>query len=130
MIKKRWLMWLGRNPILIHFGQIWSNLIKNFWPFVSSWWMWQLYMATFFDWGELQFDQVWSILDSFDPIWAKKNDHFYPHDKCNNFLFKHFLVGEKSNWIKFDQVWSILDRSDQIWSKKFIFVIIKGILDW
>ena len=34
--------------------------------------MWQLFIVTFFDWWEIQFDQVWSSLIHFGRIWSKK----------------------------------------------------------
>ena len=33
--------------------------------------MWQLFIVTFLDWWEIQFDQVWSILDGSDPKKSK-----------------------------------------------------------
>ena len=43
-------------------------------------------LVTLFDWWEIQFDQVWSILDRSDPKNQKQNSHFYPFCKCDNFL--------------------------------------------
>ena len=34
--------------------------------------MWQFFIVTFFDWWEIQFDQVWSSLIHFGRIWSKK----------------------------------------------------------
>ena len=34
--------------------------------------MWQLFIVTFFDWWEIQFDQVWSSLINFGQIWSQK----------------------------------------------------------
>ena len=68
------IFWLGRNPrwsSLSHFRQSDPIWLKVKWPFLSSCWMWKFFMSTFFNWGEFQFDQVWSILDSSDPIWSK-----------------------------------------------------------
>ena len=34
--------------------------------------MWQLFIVTFFDWQEIQFDHVWWSLIHFGQIWSKK----------------------------------------------------------
>ena len=49
----------------------------------------------------------------------KLDDHFYPHDKCDNFLCQHFLIGENSNLIKFDPFWTVPIRSDQKYNDNF-----------
>ena len=62
---------LVRNPLwssLIHFGQIWSKKIKNKTAIFI--------LVTFFDWWEIQFDQVWSILDRSDPKKSKIKQAF------------------------------------------------------
>ena len=54
---------------LIHFGQIWSDLIQKTWPCLFSWYTWQCFIATFFDkWGI----QIWSSLIHFQQIWSDK----------------------------------------------------------
>ena len=89
----------------------------------KKWKIWD-YVSNF-----IKFDPFWSILDRSDPIWSKKVDHVYSHDKCDNFLKCHFLIGEK---FTFDQVWSSLIHFGQIWSKKIkhkmdIFIIFKNV---
>ena len=85
--------------------------------------MLQLFIVLFFDWWEIQFDQVWSILDS-GQIWSKKIKNktilsvlsvnvktFYSH------IFWLVRSPVLSSLIKFEQVWSTLDRSDPKKSK-------------
>ena len=57
-------------------------------------------------------------LDRLDRL-DKLDDHFYPHDKCDNFLCQHFLIGENSNLIKFDPFWAVPIRSDQKYNDNF-----------
>ena len=77
--------------------------------------MWQLFTVTFFDWWEIQFDQVWSSLIHFGQIWSKKIKNkpaiFILSLNVTTFYCNIFRLLRKSNLIKFDQVWSILDRS-------------------
>ena len=65
--------------------------------------MWQLFIVTFFDWWEIQFDQVWSSLERSDP---KKSKHkmatfilfknvttFYT--MCNHLILKEVFFAER-----------------------------------
>ena len=81
---------------LIHFGQIWSNLIQNkmaiFIQFVN---VTTLYRNIFW----LLRNPIWASLIKFDLFWTdliqknpKENSHFYPFCKCENFLYQHFWV--------------------------------------
>ena len=80
---------LVRKSNLIKFDQVWSSLIKFDqvwsildwydpkkskikWPFLFFLKMWQLFIVTFFDWWEIQFDQFWSSFIHFGRIWSKK----------------------------------------------------------
>ena len=121
-----WLMWqyflIRQKSNLIHFGDIWSNLIKNEMTIFIL-----MMNVTFFDMGGFQFHQVWSILDSSDPIWSKKIMIIFTiMVNVTTFYSNIFWLVRTPIWsslIHFDPFWSILDRSDPIWSKKFI---IKG----
>ena len=84
--------------------------------------MWQLFIVTFFDWREIQFDQVLSSLIHFGQIWSKKIKNktaiFILSGNVTTFHSNIFRLARKSNLIKFDQVWSSLIHFGRIWSKK------------
>ena len=70
---------LVRKSNLIKFDHVWSILdgsdpkkSKIKWPFLFFLKMWQLFIVTFFDWWEIQFDQFWSSFIHFGRIWSKK----------------------------------------------------------
>ena len=83
--------------------------------------MWQLFIVTFFEWWEIQFDQVWSSLIHFWQIWSKKikNKTVVSILSVNvtTFYCNILRLVRKSNLINFDQLWSTLDRSDPKESK-------------
>ena len=108
---------LVRKSNLIKFDQAWSILdisdpkkSKIKWPFLFFLKMWQLFIVTFFDWWEIQFDQVWSSLIHFGQIWSKKIKNktaiFILSVNVTNFYRNIFRLVRKSNLIKFDQVWT------------------------
>ena len=87
--------------------------------------MWQLFIVTFIDWWEIQFDQVWSSLIHFGQIWSKKVKNIV-------LIWERFVevtsqVAEFNIWnfqffiniflLLRNQIWSILDRSDPKKSK-------------
>ena len=91
--------------------------------------MWQLFIVTFFDWWEIQFDQVWSSLIHFGQIWSKKIQNkmaiFILFKNVTTYYTNIFRLVRKSNLIKFLQFWSILDRSDpkKIKNRTVIFIL-------
>ena len=117
---------------MIHFGQIWSKKINN----KTVIFMWRLFIVTPLDWwgnpiwsSLIKFDQVWSILDWYDP---KKSKIKWP------FLFflkmwQLFIVTFFDWWeIQFDQFWSSFIHFGRIWSKKIknemaIFILFKNV---
>jgi hypothetical protein len=76
--------------------------------------MWKLFIVRFFDWWELQFDKIWSILDQ---IWSKKIKNktaiFILSVNVTTFYSNILRLVRKSNLIKFDQVWTDLIQKNQ-----------------
>ena len=77
--------------------------------------MWQLLIVTFFDWWEIQFDQVWSSLIHFGQIWSKEIE--------NQIAIFILFVNVKTFsgnilWFVRNPIWSSLLHFGQIWSKK------------
>ena len=87
--------------------------------------MWQLFIVTFLDWWEIQFDQVWSSLYHFGQIWSKKIKN-----KTAIFILFVNVTTFYSNifWLVRNSIWSSLIHFGQIWSKKIKNKIIIFIL--
>ena len=80
--------------------------------------MWQLFIVTFFDWQEIQFDQVWSSLIHFGQIWSKKKFKnktviFILSVNMTSFHWKIYKLVRKSNLIMFDPFWTDLIKKNQ-----------------
>ena len=76
--------------------------------------MCQIFIVTFFDSWEIQFDQVWSSLIHFGQIWSKKiknkTDVFI---LSATFYCNIFRLVKKSNLIKFDPFWTDLIQKNK-----------------
>ena len=94
--------------------------------------MWQFVIVIFLDWWEIQFDQIWSILNRSDPKKIKNiTGIFILSVNVTTFYSNIFRLVRNPIWsslIKFDQVWSSLIHFGQIWSKKIKKT--KNILMW
>ena len=64
--------------------------------------MWQLCIETFFDWWEIQFEQVWSSLIHFGQIWSKKIQNkiaiFILFWLERNLIWSSFEIKKRSNF--------------------------------
>jgi hypothetical protein len=74
--------------------------------------MWKLFIATFFDFWEIQFDQVWSILIHFWQTWSKKIK--------NEIVISILSVNVKTFyrnifWFVRNPIWSSLIKFDRVW---------------
>ena len=79
--------------------------------------MWQLFVVTFFDWWEIQFDQVWSSLIHFGRIWSKKIKNKTTRILCRYAKSCHIYKKDKNGRSVFDFFGSDLSKMDQTWSK-------------
>ena len=117
--------WEIQFSSLIHYEQIWSNLIQN----KTAIFILMVNVTTFYSnifWyvqplESFQFDQVWSSLIHFGQIWSKKIKNktaiFILFKNVTTFYTNIFWYLEPLESFQFDQVWSILDRSDPKKSK-------------
>ena len=101
------------RSILIHFGQILSDLVKKCWPWLFSWKVWQLFILTFFDRWEIQ---IGSGLIHFDPFWTdfiwsgqKKLTMYILMIKVTTFYCNIF-------WLVRIPIWSSLIHFDPFWT--------------
>ena len=92
--------------------------------------MWQLFIVTFLDWWEIQFDQVWSSLIHFGRIWSKKIKNKTAIKNVTTFYTNIFWyvqpLGSYPIWsslIKFDPFWTDLIQKNQKIKRPFLFFL-------
>ena len=114
------IFWLARNPIwssLIKFDPFWTDLIQknqksnsHFYPFCKCD---NFFIVTFFDWREIQFDQVWSTLINFGQIWSEKI-----WNKTAIVILFVNVATFNSNifWLVRNPIWSSSIKFDPFWT--------------